>query len=169
MTVAGLVTSVQHRVAKASGNPYGMITVEDFNGEVTVMFMGKTYREYSEKLVNDEVVVIRGRINMRDDGVAISAFSLEPIAIGAQGASSGPLRLQLQESEATRSVLENLDATLKAHPGKEEVHLIFVDENNPRSFKLQPTVKITDDLLGELKALLGTKGFAQRDSSDVVK
>jgi DNA polymerase-3 subunit alpha len=131
--------------------------------------MGKTYREYSEKLLNDEVVVVRGRVNMRDDGLAISAFSLDSIAIGAQGASSGPLRLQLQEFEATRSVLENLDSTLKAHPGKEEVHLTFLDENNPRSFRLQPTVKITDDLIGELKALLGTKAFIQRDSSEVVK
>ena len=51
VTIAGLVTSVQHRVAKASGNPYGMITVEDFNGEVTVMFMGKTYTEFSSMLV----------------------------------------------------------------------------------------------------------------------
>ena len=48
VTVAGLITSVQHRVAKQSGNPYGMITVEDFNGEVTVMFMGKTYTEFQE-------------------------------------------------------------------------------------------------------------------------
>jgi hypothetical protein len=47
--------------------------------------------------------------------------------------------------------------------------LTFLDENNPRSFKLQPTVKITDDLLGELKALLGAQGFVQRDSSEVVK
>jgi DNA polymerase-3 subunit alpha len=169
VTIAGLISSVTHRVARSSGNPYANVTIEDFEGEVNVMFMGKTYREYSEQLVNDEVIVIRGRINMRDDGIAISAFSLEPIAIGAQGLSSGPLRLQLQESEATRSVLENLDSTLKAHPGKEEVHLTFVDESNPRSFKLQPTVNITDDLLGELKALLGTQGFVQRDSSEVVK
>jgi DNA polymerase-3 subunit alpha len=169
VTIAGLISSVTHRVARSSGNPYANVTIEDFEGEVNVMFMGKTYREYSEQLVNDEVIVIRGRINMRDDGIAISAFSLEPIAIGAQGLSSGPLRLQLQESEATRSVLENLDSTLKAHPGKEEVHLTFVDESNPRSFKLQPTVKITDDLLGELKALLGTQGFVQRDPSEVVK
>jgi DNA polymerase-3 subunit alpha len=169
VTIAGLISSVTHRVARSSGNPYANVTIEDFEGEVNVMFMGKTYREYSEQLVNDEVVVVRGRINMRDDGVAISAFSLEPIAIGAQGLSSGPLRLQLQESEATRLVLENLDSTLKAHPGKEEVHLTFVDANNPRSFRLQPTVKISDDLLGELKALLGTQGFVQSDSSEVVK
>jgi DNA polymerase-3 subunit alpha len=108
VTIAGLISSVTHRVARSSGNPYANVSIEDFEGEVNVMFMGKTYREYSEQLINDEVVVIRGRINMRDDGVAISAFSLEPIAIGAQGLSSGPLRLQLQESEATRSVLENL-------------------------------------------------------------
>jgi DNA polymerase-3 subunit alpha len=169
VTIAGLISSVTHRVARSSGNPYANVTIEDFEGEVSVMFMGKTYREYSELLVNDEVVVVRGRINMRDDGVAISAFSLEPIAIGAQGLSSGPLRLQLQESEATRLVLENLDSTLKAHPGKEEVHLTFVDATNPRSFRLQPTVKISDDLLGELKALLGTQGFVQSDSSEVVK
>ena len=31
VTIAGLVTSVQHRVAKQSGNPYGMITIEDFD------------------------------------------------------------------------------------------------------------------------------------------
>jgi DNA polymerase-3 subunit alpha len=40
VTIAGLVTSVQHRVAKQSGNQYGMITVEDFGGEITDMFMG---------------------------------------------------------------------------------------------------------------------------------
>jgi DNA polymerase-3 subunit alpha len=41
VTIAGLVTSVQHRVARQSGNQYGMIQVEDFSGEITVMFMGK--------------------------------------------------------------------------------------------------------------------------------
>jgi DNA polymerase-3 subunit alpha len=78
VTVAGLVTSVQHRVAKSSGNPYGLITVEDFNGEVTVMFMGKTYTEFQSMLKADSILVVRGRISRRDDGLnlhAVSAFS----------------------------------------------------------------------------------------------
>jgi hypothetical protein len=58
-------------------------------------------------------------------------------------------------------MLENLDATLRAHPGKEEVQLTFIDELNPRSFKLSPMVKITDDLIGELKALLGSGSLVQ--------
>jgi DNA polymerase-3 subunit alpha len=161
VTIAGLISSVTHRVARSSGNPYANVTIEDFEGEISVMFMGKTYKEYSESLVNDEVVVIRGRINSRDDGYAISAFSMETIALGAEGANQGPLRLQIQEADATRSVLENLDVTLKAHPGKEEVQLSFIDESNPRSFKLAPKVKISDDLIGELKALLGSGCLAQ--------
>jgi DNA polymerase-3 subunit alpha len=156
VTIAGLISSVTHRVARASGNPYANVTIEDFEGEISVMFMGKTYKEYSEALVNDEVVVIRGRINSRDDGYAISAFSMDTIALGSEGANHGPLRLQILEADATRSVLENLDATLKAHPGKEEVQLSFIDESNPRTFKLSPRVKISDDLIGELKALLGS-------------
>jgi DNA polymerase-3 subunit alpha len=156
-------------VARSSGNPYANVTIEDFEGEISVMFMGKTYKEYSESLVNDEVVVIRGRINSRDDGYAISAFSMETIALGAEGANQGPLRLQIQEADATRSVLENLDATLKAHPGKEEVQLSFIDESNPRSFKLAPKVKISDDLIGELKALLGSGCLVQSGVSAGVK
>jgi DNA polymerase-3 subunit alpha len=169
ITIAGLISSVTHRVARASGNPYANVTIEDFEGEVSVMFMGKTYKEYSESLVNDEVVVIRGRLNARDDGFAISAFSMETIALGAEGLNHGPLRLQIHESDATRSVLENLDAMLKAHPGKDEVQLSFIDETNPRSFKLQPTVKISDDLIGELKALLGSGCLIQSGVSAGVK
>ena len=134
-----------------------------------MMFMGKTYKEYSESLINDEVVMIRGRINSRDDGFAISAFSMETIALGSESVSQGPLRLQISEAEATRSVLENLDATLRAHHGKEEVQLSFIDEINPRSFKLLPTVRISDDLIGELRALLGAGCLAQSAVSAGVK
>jgi DNA polymerase-3 subunit alpha len=94
---------------------------------------------------------------------------METIALGAEGQNHGPLRLQIQEADATRSVLENLDAMLKAHPGKEEVQLSFIDEANPRSFKLQPTVKISDDLIGELKALLGSGCLIQSGLSAGVK
>jgi DNA polymerase-3 subunit alpha len=56
VTIAGLVTSVQHRVARQSGNQYGMIQVEDFSGEITVMFMGKAYQEFAPGLQADSIV-----------------------------------------------------------------------------------------------------------------
>ena len=107
VTVAGLVTSVQHRVAKSSGNPYGMITVEDFDGEVTVMFMGKTYTEFQSMLVADSILVVRGRVSRRDDGLNLHAQSAFSPDLGAVDASR-PLVLVMPERRANQALVEEL-------------------------------------------------------------
>ena len=154
VTIAGLVTSVQHRVARASGNPYGAVTVEDFEGELNVMLMGKTYQEFGRNLEADQIVVVRGRVSQRDDGKSLNAYSIETIEGGGDG-PAGPLILKLQESEATRDVLEDLDRILRTNAGQDEVQVRLVSADQERLFKLQPTVRISGELIGELKVLLG--------------
>ncbi len=90
VTMAGLVTNVQHRVARNTGNQYGIVTVEDFAGEVTVMFLGKTYQEFSPALANDAIVVVRGRVSVRDDGMNLHAVSM--FTPGSRARASGPDR-----------------------------------------------------------------------------
>lgn len=156
VTIAGLVTMVAHKVARASGNPYGAVTIEDFDGEMNVMLMGKTYQEFGRNLETDQVVVVRGRISQRDDGNSLNAYSIETIDASAES-GGGPLILRLLETEATREVLEELDRILRVHAGREEVQVkLVVLGQEDRFFKLQPTVKITPDLFGELKVLLGS-------------
>jgi DNA polymerase-3 subunit alpha len=154
VTMAGLVTSVQHRVARASGNPYGAVTIEDFEGELNVMLMGKTYQEFGRNLEADQVVVVRGRVSQRDDGKSLNAYSIEMIEGGGDG-PSGPIILKIQEAEATREVLEDLDRILRTNAGPDEVQVRLVSGEQERLFKLQPTVKISSELIGELKVLLG--------------
>jgi DNA polymerase-3 subunit alpha len=154
VTIAGLVTSVQHKVARASGNPYGAVTVEDFEGELNVMLMGKTYQEFGRNLEADQIVVVRGRVSQRDDGKTLNAYSIETIEGGGDG-PAGPLVLKLQESEATREVLEDLDRILRSNSGTDEVQVRLVSADQERMFKLQPTVRISGELIGELKVLLG--------------
>src|SRR5690606_8985414 len=120
VTVAGLVTSVQHRVAKASGNPYGMITIEDFNGEVTVMFMGKTYTEFQHTLQQDAILAVRGRVSRRDDGMNLHAQSAFAPDIGSFDAA-GPLALLVAEQRATERVMLELAEVLRRHAGETEV------------------------------------------------
>jgi DNA polymerase III subunit alpha len=154
VTVAGLVTSVQHRVAKASGNPYGMITVEDFNGEVTVMFMGKTYTEFQSMLQADAILVVRGRVSRRDDGLNLHAQSAFQPDLGAVEAS-GPLVLVLNEQRAGERVIGELAQTLRRHPGDTEVVLKLHRAGTAKVFEVPHPVTVTADLYGELKGLLG--------------
>jgi DNA polymerase-3 subunit alpha len=154
VTIAGLITSVQHRVAKKSGNQYGMIQVEDFSGEITAMFMGKAYLEFAPSLVNDSIVVVRGRVSMRDDGMNLHAFSVFAPELG-QESDAGTLAITLAESRATTNTVTALGDVLIRHSGSAEVRLKLVKGDSARVFELPYQVKVSADLFGELKSLLG--------------
>jgi len=154
VTVAGLVTSVQHRVAKQSGNPYGMITVEDFDGEVTVMFMGKTYTEFSSMLMADSILVVRGRVSRRDDGLNLHGQSAFTPDLGNLEAS-GPLILLMPEHRATEVTVGELARVFERHPGDTEVTLKLHRGSTAKVFEVPARVGVSVDLYGELKGLLG--------------
>jgi len=154
VTIAGLVTSVQHRVARQSGNQYGMIQVEDFSGEITVMFMGKAYQEFAPGLKGDSIVVVRGRVSMRDDGMNLHAYSVFSPEL-AQGDESGPVVISLPDVRATTDTISALGDVLIRHRGDTEVRLRLVKGSTARVFELPYPVQVTADLYGELKSLLG--------------
>ncbi|CAN5134374.1 DNA polymerase III subunit alpha [soil metagenome] len=154
VTVAGLITSVQHRVARNSGNQYGLITVEDFAGEITIMFLGKTYQEFSPALVNDSIVVVRGRVSMRDDGRNLHASSMFAPDLG-QSLGSGPLTISLPEMRATTDTVTALNDVLIRHSGDTEVRLKLIKGDTARVFEVPFPVSVNADLYGELKSLLG--------------
>ncbi len=154
VTIAGLLTSVQHRTARQSGNPFGMVTVEDFGAEVTVMFMGKTYQEFSSALVSDSIAVVKGRVSMRDDGMNLHAVSMFVPDTG-QGLGGGPLVISVPEFRATMDVVTALNDVLIRHAGSNEVRLQLVKGEIARTFEIPYPVTVSADLYGELKSLLG--------------
>jgi DNA polymerase-3 subunit alpha len=154
VTIAGLLTSVQHRTARQSGNQYGMVTVEDFGGEITVMFMGKTYQEFAPALANDSIVVIKGRVSVRDDGMNLHAVSMFAPDVGAS-LGSGPLVISVPEFRATTEVVSALNDVLIRHAGGNEVRLKLVRGETARMFEIPYPVTVSADLYGELKSLLG--------------
>jgi DNA polymerase-3 subunit alpha len=159
VTIAGLVTSVQHRTARNSGNQYGMVTVEDFGGEITVMFLGKTYQEFSPALTNDAIVVVKARVSARDDGVNLHAINMFTPDFG-QSLGSGPLVISLQELRATTDVVTALNDVLIRHSGDTEVRLKLVKGDAARVFEVPYPVSVSADLYGELKSLLGPNCLA---------
>lgn len=158
VTVAGLLTSVQHRTAK-SGNLYGMAQIEDFTGEMGALFMGKTYQEFGSSLQPDSVVAIRGKLNVRDDGVSLHAHVVRPLDVTAID-DDLELSLTISESRATEEVLEELSRMLDRHAGEAEVRLQLLSTHGVRVFEVPQRVKVSPDLFGEVKGLLGAKSLS---------
>lgn len=155
VTLAGLITSAQHRTAK-SGNQYGMITLEDFSGEITALFMGKSYQEFGRMLEPDVIAAVRGRVTSRDDGMAVHAYSVTlPDVSHVQ--DDGPLTLSIAESKATEHLLSELKVIFERHPGGSDVRLRVLSAGSARVFDLPFAVHPSADLFGELKGLLGAR------------
>lgn len=163
LTIAGLVTSIEHKVARNSGNPYAIVSIEDLDSEVTVMLMGKTYGEFGRMLNADQFVMVRGRVSQRDDAKNINAQRIEVIEAVADG-SSEPVLLHIRDSQATKPNLEDLDRTLRAYAGESEVFVNMLNSQKVSTrFKLQPTVRFSVALISEIKAIFGSKVFIGGD------
>ena len=120
----------------------------------TVMFLGKTYQEFSPGLNNDAIVVLRGRVSVRDDGVNLHAVSMFTPDTG-QSLGSGPLVISLPESRATTDLVTALSDALIRHAGETEVRLKLIKGDTARMFEVPYPVLVSADLYGELKSLLG--------------
>ncbi len=154
VTFAGMVTSVEHLVARKSGNAYMRMNVEDFTTSMDCMVLGKTYEEASRTVTPDAIVMVRGRLSIRDDEKSVRVQSVE-IADVSQADDDSPLTISIDELRATPDVLENLQRILERHPGPAEVRLSLRAETQSRAFRLPQRVKVATDLYGELKGLLG--------------
>lgn len=159
ITLAGLLTKVEHATAK-SGKQYGKAVLEDFTGEMQLLFMGNSYAENGHKLAADQVVAVRGRINQRDDEKTVHVYTVTTIdATVTQVAPT--LTLRMEQAKATLDVCERLLAALQRYPGESTVQLELQDEACAvRIFELRQQVRVGPELISEIKTVLGADSIS---------
>lgn len=154
ITLAGLITAVEHRVARNSGNAFGRITLEDFDGEISLMVLGRSYTEFGPILKNDAIVSVRARVNLREDEIGLHAQQIRTLMLSGAG-NSLPLTIIMAERRANSVTVQDLDSVLKRHSGQVEVKLRLIGSGPDRNFELPHRVELSAGLFGELKTLLG--------------
>jgi DNA polymerase-3 subunit alpha len=154
VTIAGMISSLQRKVTK-NGNPWAIATVEDLDGAIEVLFFPQTYQTVSHVLAEDLVVVVRGRVNRRDDVPTLYAaeLSLPDLDDGDRG----PVVVSLPVNRCTAPVVERLKDVLSTHPGPTEVHLRLTQTGRSTVMRLDDGLRVDPSpaLFGDLKALLG--------------
>ncbi|QRZ60928.1 DNA polymerase III subunit alpha [Rothia sp. ZJ932] len=157
VTVAGMITSVSRRIAKASGNPYARIELEDRTGSIEIMFFGKVYGPYSNALIEDQICTIKGRLQRRDDGsVTISAQEMQQPEITADG-KAGPVTLCISEYKATQDSITALRDVLENHRGESEVRIVLQTRTKKVLMRIPPQLRVTPNpaLYSDLKVIFG--------------
>ena len=154
VTIGGLITQIQRKVSRR-GDSWAIVTVEDLEGAVDVMFFSNSYTQHSMNLMEDRIVIIRGRVDKREEQVKIMALDLSTPDISL--APTGPLIISMDTVRCTPPVVDRIKEILRSHPGKREVHLKLDDGRKSLVMKIGDDLRVTasPSLSADLKALLG--------------
>jgi len=155
-TFAGLISEVQLKTSKKSGERWAIVVLEDLDGMVEVMLWAKTYTKFAHLLTEDAVVSMAVRIDKRDEEeprVALVNMSV----LDTANAQNGPVTVYIPERRITPGVMESLRNVLASHPGTTQVHLVLVLEGSTTAVRADDKlrVRVSTSLFADLKALLG--------------
>jgi len=159
VTIAGILTSVSPRTNK-QGAPWAIATLEDLESGIEVLFFPKTWAEVSEKIVRDQIVVVKGRISRRDDQPSL--FGSEVTVPELTEGPRGPVLVSMPAARCTPPVVERLREVLGSHPGTTEVQLKLVNGSRETVLRLDQGLRVRPStaLMGDIKALLGPTSVA---------
>src|SRR5579863_10147633 len=152
--VGGILSGVQRKVTK-QGNQWAAATLEDLAGAIEVMFFPQTYAAYAASITEDAVVVVKGRVDRRDDAPKLIAMDLTVPDLSA--ADAAPFVVSLPVGRCVPPVVERLKEVLVTHPGPTEVHLRLRGPERTTIVRLDDRLRVATSpaLIGDLKQLLG--------------
>ena len=171
VTVGGIVTEFKRHKSK-NGSLMSFATLDDVEGQVEMLVMGKAYEASHEFLAADAIVIVRGRLDHKGRGdtklVAQEVELFQPTedevakARVARKRDNGPLRLHIDASVFGVSVVEELKTILGHFPGESEVLLVMKTRQGIRElqFGREYRVRRSAGLDAEIDALLGTAARA---------
>jgi DNA polymerase-3 subunit alpha len=140
-------------------------TLDDVEGQVELLVMGKAYEGSSEFLAADSIVVVRGRLDHKGRGetklVAQEVELFQPtedeVAKARAARDTGPLRLNIDASAFGVTLVEELKGILEHFPGESEVVLAMQTRDGIRELRFgrEYRVRRSAGLDAELDTLLG--------------
>ncbi|CAB4329913.1 unannotated protein [freshwater metagenome] len=155
-TVGGLVTSLQKKWTR-KGDLMAVFVLEDLQATVEVMVFPKTMQNYGHLLEDDAVVILRARVDTRDDQPKLMAMELERFEPVIDG--NPPVHVNLKPAALSDELLGALKALLSEHPGESQVFL-RIGEHQVLLLPENFAVSATAGLLAELRELLGPDAVA---------
>lgn len=149
-SIGGIITSKRMQYTKRN-EAMAFLMVEDLVGSVEVIVFPKAYRTYSQKLVEDAKVIIKGRVSLEEDKdgklICEKVIPFEEI--------SRTLWLQFACEAGYEGEFGKVKEFLDVSDGKDAVKLYFADTKKVLTLPANRAVNADRELQGRLERILG--------------
>ncbi|MDE0804454.1 MAG: DNA polymerase III subunit alpha [Acidimicrobiales bacterium] len=150
-TFGGVITTLQRKWTK-KGDLMAVFVLEDLGANAETMVFPRTMTEHGHKLDDDAIVLIRGKVDKRDDIPKLIAMDVDVV----EGVSdvAEPFRIAVTANRLTAGLIDQLKELLLDHPGD---HPVLLHLGADKVLRLPPAygVDAAAGLMAEIRVLLG--------------
>ncbi|MBE1470242.1 DNA polymerase III subunit alpha [Kibdelosporangium phytohabitans] len=158
VVIAGMISSLERRVNK-KGESWAIAAVEDLDAAIEVLFFPKSYSVLAADLLEDAVVLVKGRVNWREDKMSVFGSDLGTLDVSVT--EEPPLTLEMHATDVDRDAVAELRSTLRAHSGTTPVRIVVRHARRRTTLAVDDyPVTVSSALLGELRSVRGVKVVA---------
>jgi DNA polymerase-3 subunit alpha len=156
-TFGGVVTNLIKRYTKR-GDLMMSFDLEDLDSSVEVLCFPKIAHDYGHELVADRVVLVKGRVDRRDESPKITAIEVKRLDLALETATADAVTIEI-EADRLPSLADRFKAVLSAHPGETPVVLRLVSSGRVTVWRLglEFCVEAREGLYAELRSVLGAR------------
>src|SRR6266545_3589139 len=169
VSVGGIITEFKRHTSK-NGSLMSFATLDDVEGQLEMLVMGKAYEASREFLAADAIVIVRGRLDHKGGGetklVAQEVELFEPsedeVAKARAARDTGPLKLNIDAAQFGVTLVEELKGILENFPGDSEVLLVMKTSEGTRELRFGRDYRVrrSAGLDAEIDALFGATARA---------
>ncbi|NLM42774.1 MAG: DNA polymerase III subunit alpha [Clostridiales bacterium] len=158
--MGGILESVKAKTTK-NNNMMAFAQLEDLYGTIEMIVFPKIYEEYRELLKVDNIIIVEGRISIKEEESAkIICDRISPL----KKDQHHKLYIKI-DSEKSPGLLESVKKVLKKNRGNQPVYIVDeAKKSNGKPRVMQASrhmwVDINDSLLNDLKKICGDKCVA---------
>ena len=157
LSFAGIISEVIHRIDK-KGNPYGVVTIEDFTDSKQFRLFSDDYMKFKLMLVQGAFVFVRARVQPRRWGdeleIKLTAINLLSDVLEKLTKS---ITLRLNLFDVNEEFTNNFRNILQEHQGTHQLKLNVIDPDESVSLELLSRthkVKISKELIQDIGTLI---------------
>jgi DNA polymerase-3 subunit alpha len=146
ITLGGIVTGVQSRFSAKTNSPWGIITLEDFNGSGELVLFGNDWLNLNGKFIEGAAVYITGKMTSRfynSNQKELKVSNVELLQTVKEKAIER-LTISLTTDLLDDQVVTELTELIDESPGNTKLYFLLHDTQGKHRVLLQSTTKSVD-------------------------
>jgi len=154
VTIAGVVSRVRLVNTKKNNSKMVFITLEDDTKGIDCVVFPKLFAENPQFYIEDTALLVRGKVDNRDDKIQIVVDSVS--LIDTKLTPQDMIHEIFVKNGTPKDRLEKVSELLKSHKGDHEIIIVIETGNNLKKIILPYKVDFTEELKKQVdKTLLG--------------